>query len=90
LNQWIGRPLLTVWLEKQLNGAGQALLFGEHFGDKARSGSEGLEALTALPSWVLNDFAAATRALLSPNFAIGLLLSAALFAALLHWRRRSA
>jgi ABC-2 type transport system permease protein len=89
LKQWIGQPLLTDWLDKQLNGAGRALVFAEHFGDKARSASEGLEALAALPYWVLGDFASAVRALASPHFVIGLVLAAALFAALLQWRRRS-
>lgn len=89
LKQLIGLPLLTGWLDKQLNGAGRALVFAEHFGDKARSASEGLEALAALPYWVVGDLAAAVRALASPHFVIGLLLAAAFFAALLHWRRRN-
>jgi ABC-2 type transport system permease protein len=90
LKQWVGQPILAGLLDKQLHGAGSALLFADHFRLHSRNPGEGLEALSALPYMVLGDMAAAVRALASPHLLIGLVLAAALFAALLQWRRRSA
>jgi len=54
-------------------------------------GPERVQAvMRVLPGWALQDYGAALKALLQPMFLVCMALSAALFAALVDWRRRGA
>lgn len=73
-----------------LLNAGQAMVGAGGEGLTLDSNTPPAEALSAAPGWAGQDLIAALRALFSPLFAGGLLVSAALFYALLQWRARGA
>ncbi|GAB4041550.1 MAG: hypothetical protein Fur0014_12870 [Rubrivivax sp.] len=90
LDRLFGQPFLAQWLGAVLVNAGRSL---------GNTGSqpvtvEGAESLPlvldALGRWALADAAAAVRLAGSPMLLGGLVLAAALFWALVQWRRRGA
>ena len=81
----------TVWrtLGEILRNAGHALVLNPQ-SIQPNHAAEGLEALRLVPSFLAQDYLLALKALLSPLFAGCVLAAAALFAALVDWRRRGA
>ncbi len=90
LERLFGQPVLVDILGALLVNAATSLAGA---GGQELTGGQGsvpLEALSSLPGWALRDFGAAVADLGTPLFAGALLVSAALFAALVAWRRRGA
>lgn len=86
LEQAWGQPLLREFVTALLAGAGRSLTFGVTV---KLEGADGVDlVLSQVPRWAMADLGGALRALASPYLAGGLVLAAALFAALLDWRRR--
>jgi ABC-2 type transport system permease protein len=91
LLQGSGRALVhggqasALYFERAVEGGGIEIGGGAQI----ESSADVARALSIVPGWAWTDFVASLGALFSPVFAIGLLLSAGLFAALVDWRRRS-
>ena len=84
-----GQPVLGEVLGRLGSEAATALLGASQrtpTGDRPSA----LEVLNALPGWAANDFGAALSAAASPAMLGALAVSAALFAALVYWRRQGA
>jgi hypothetical protein len=90
LERLFGEPLLVDALTTLFTHAATSLAGASGSARFDRSETAPLQALSALPGWALADFGAALRELAHPMLAAALLLSAALFAALVVWRRRGA
>jgi ABC-2 type transport system permease protein len=85
-----GVPVVFDVLGQLLLSAGQSLAGASGEGMAIDPGRAPVEALSLAPRWVGADLLAALRALISPLFAGGLLVSAGLFYALVQWRARGA
>jgi ABC-2 type transport system permease protein len=90
LERVFGQPLLTDTLAALFMYAGTSLAGAG--GAELMQGKSNmpLESLSALPGWALRDFGAALGNLATPLLVGVLLVSGALFMALLAWRRRGA
>lgn len=86
LEQGFQVSVLRQLVAELLAGAGRSLTFAVEA--DVDSPEDFDLALAQVPGWAWADLGAAVQALASPWFAAGLLLAAALFAALLDWRRR--
>lgn len=83
-----GQPLLGAALARIGQNASLALAGASRQGVVINSEADPIQSLQALPGWALTDLLAALRDAASPAFAGGLVLSAALFMALVLWRQR--
>jgi ABC-2 type transport system permease protein len=90
LERLFGAPLLVNALTTLFTHAATSLAGASGGARFESSESAPLEALSALPGWAVVDFGVALREMAHPMLAAALLLSAALFAALVVWRRRGA
>ena len=80
----LGQALRVLFVQagrSLVSAGGRGLTFDHH---------AGAAALQAVPGWAALDFTAAARALLSPQFLLAMAVSAALFLALVEWRKRGA
>lgn len=84
------QPLLSDALSRLGRGAWMALTGANHARLAIDSQSDLAQALQALPGWAANDLLAVLRDAASPAFAGAVVASAALFVALVAWRRRGA
>jgi hypothetical protein len=90
LERLFGQPVLADTLGALLVNAATSLAGAGGQALGAQKGSMPLEALPALPAWALRDLGAALGNLAQPLLLGALLVSAALFAGLVAWRRRGA
>ena len=84
-----GQPLLSQALSRVGSEAATALLGASQqppTGDRPSA----VEMLRALPGWAANDLGAAVSAAASPAMLAAVAVAAALFAALVYWRRQGA
>lgn len=87
LVQAFGQPLLYQWVGQMFKSAWRGLSVAPG-GVVIETPADLLSALDQIPGWLLSDAGQALADLASPAFLIGLVVSAALFAALVAWRRR--
>lgn len=85
-----GVPVVFDLLGQVLMNAGQALAGASGEAMSVGPDRSPAESLLFAPRWAAADMAAALRALASPLFAAGLLVSAGLFFGLVQWRARGA
>lgn len=89
LERLLGEGAVTEVLAQLFRHAGQALFAATPM--NMGGGPEEMQAvMRLLPGWALQDYGAALKALLQPMFLVCVGLGAALFAALVDWRRRGA
>lgn len=86
----LSQPLLSDALSRLGRGAWMALTGANHERLAIDSQSDFAQALQALPGWAANDLLAILRDAASPAFAGAVIAGAALFVALVAWRRRGA
>ena len=84
-----GQPLLSQALARLSSEAATALL-GASQQPPGGDRSSAVEMLGALPGWAANDLGAAVSAAASPAMLGAVVVAAALFAALVYWRRQGA
>lgn len=89
LDRLLGDGVVASVLGQLLRQAGQALFAASPL-NMGGEPEKVQMAMRMLPGWALQDYGAALKALLQPMFLACLALSAALFAALVDWRRRGA
>ncbi len=90
LERLFGQPLLGQTLAHLAHRAALSLAGASGQGVEVNENTPPAQALAGMPAWALHDFGAALQAAASPWFGIVLLVSAGLFAILVHWRRRGA
>lgn len=89
LDRLLGEGVVASVLGELFRRAGQALFAATPM--NMGGGPEEVQAvMRMLPGWALQDYGAALKALLQPMFLACAALGAALFAALVDWRRRGA
>jgi ABC-2 type transport system permease protein len=88
LKTQFGTELLAAWTGQLFEQAGRSLINTGASYLVVDGPSAVLDGLRMAPSWAVHDIGAAIALLASPTFAIGLLISAACFGALVAWRRR--
>ena len=85
-----GQPMLGQALERLFNGAATALLGASQQSPTGGDRPSAVDTLGALPAWAVQDFGAALSAAASPAMLAAVAVSAALFAAVVYWRRQGA
>lgn len=90
LQQVFGQPFLSQTLAKIMSGAGRSLMGASGSAFTVTPEHQPDVALSQVPGWAVSDFGHAVQGLASPVLVGALLLSAALFYGLVHWRRRGA
>lgn len=85
-----GQPLLGQALSRLGRAAGLSLAGASGQGVSVGEQTEIAQALQGLPAWAAQDLWAAVQQTASPAFLAALVVSAALFAALVWWRARGA
>ena len=90
LDYVFGQPLMSETIGRLGRNAGLALAGASGQGVSINDKTEPLQALHALPGWALHDLMAALRDVVSPLFVAAMVVSAALFMALVLWRQRGA
>jgi ABC-2 type transport system permease protein len=89
-DQVFGSTLVTELLASIFRHAGQSLAGASDVAFAVGPGEPPAQALGFAPAWAWQDFVAALKALGSPLMGGGLVVSAALFFALIQWRARGA
>ncbi|MFM7507885.1 MAG: hypothetical protein ACKO3M_15295 [Rubrivivax sp.] len=90
LERVFGQPVLAQTLADLFRNAALSVIGATRGLNMPGEGADPTQAMAALPGWALNDLGAALAALPQPLMGGVLLVSAALFAALVAWRRRGA
>jgi ABC-2 type transport system permease protein len=81
---------ITHFIDRLFHNAGVALFSPDPAHVSVEHADDLMLALSHAPAWALTSFGRAVQALWSPTMLIALLISAASFALLVHWRSRSA
>ena len=89
LKHVFGQPMLSQALARLGSEAATALV-GASQTPPAPAGTSPVEVLKSVPVWAMQDFGAALSAAASPAMLGALAVAAALFAALVYWRRQGA
>lgn len=85
-----GQPWLNQIIGDLLQHAARSMIHGDQGGLVVTRASQGVEALSLLPAWALEDFGAALQALATPLLPAALLFAAGCFYLLVQWRQRGA
>ena len=89
LKHVFGQPMLSHALAR-LGSEAVTALVGASQTPPAPAGTSPVEVLKSVPVWAMQDFGAALSAAASPAMLGALAVAAALFAALVYWRRQGA
>ncbi len=81
---------ITDFLDRLFQNAGAAIFSPDPAHAGVANAGELLDALSHAPAWALTGLLHALQAIASPTMLIALVISAATFALLVHWRSRSA
>jgi hypothetical protein len=85
-----GQPWLNRISGELIKAAGHALINGDRGELVIDGAAQGVEALSLLPAWALQDFGAALQALANPLLLAALLFAGACYFLLVLWRSRGA
>ncbi len=80
---------ITEFLDRLFHNAGGAMFSPNPAHPDVENPADLMVALGNAPAWALSDFLRALQATISPTLLIALVISAASFALLVHWRSRS-